>query len=277
MTRIAQLSDPHITIPGRRLKSGRVDPRAQLAAALQWLLAEHVAEPIHTCLISGDLVQDGLEEEYEVLRDLLATLEGQIPVALALGNHDQRDAFHRVLSGIAGLQPAGSEFCAQRVRVDAEVQMLLLDSLMSGADGGVLGTQQLEWLRQELGPLQQTHPQGSAAVVIHHPPFLTGIVDFDDMGLADREALETLLADFPVVGCVMSGHLHRSLIGQVAGRPAVVAPSTAFGYARRKPESPADKPSRPIEPPGLVLHTWANSRWTAEFQILPLLEPAAVP
>ena len=65
---LVQLSDPHITHPGR-LISGRVDTAACLRQAVDRLLQLR-PRPV-AVLISGDLVDAGHPAEYAQLRELL--------------------------------------------------------------------------------------------------------------------------------------------------------------------------------------------------------------
>lgn len=274
MIQIAQLSDTHIALPGRLLKGGRVDPARQLAQAVEWLLQEHAVQPYQACVVSGDLVDSGRLEEYRLLKDLLEPLAGQMQICLALGNHDCLESFVQVFSGWQGHAP-GPDGHQQRWLLPQGLQILVLDSLWPGHDSGRLGAGRLAWLDDQLAALKsestETMAAGSAVVVVHHPPFQTGLVDFDAMGLEDSAELALRLQQAPEVGCVMSGHLHRSLVGRFAGHPAVVAPSTAFGYARRRPWSADGRPSRPIEPPGLALHRWDGQAWSVDFQPLPAI------
>ena len=49
-------------------------------------------------LITGDLVQEGLEDEYIHLKQILNRLKRHIPVLFCLGNHDDIDVFAKVFS-----------------------------------------------------------------------------------------------------------------------------------------------------------------------------------
>ena len=84
---LVQLSDTHITVPGRLL-DGRADTAAALTRAVD-AVRRLRPDPV-AVLVSGDLVDAGSPEEYAHLRALLAPLPG--PIYLMPGNHDERSA-----------------------------------------------------------------------------------------------------------------------------------------------------------------------------------------
>ena len=83
---IAQISDTHIR-PKGVLAMGRVDTAGHLARAVAHIMALRPAPDV--VLVTGDLVDAGMAEEYAHLRELLAPLP--MPVHLIPGNHDLRD------------------------------------------------------------------------------------------------------------------------------------------------------------------------------------------
>ncbi|NJO33526.1 MAG: sigma 54-interacting transcriptional regulator [Rhodospirillales bacterium] len=82
---IAQISDTHIR-PKGVLAMGRVDTAGYLARAVAHIDALRPAPDV--VLVTGDLVDAGMAEEYAHLRGLLAPLA--MPVHLIPGNHDLR-------------------------------------------------------------------------------------------------------------------------------------------------------------------------------------------
>jgi len=79
---LAQISDTHL-----RIDDGG-ESRRTLQAAVRTVAA--LAPVPQALLISGALVDTGAKEEYELARDLLASLA--IPIHVVAGNHDDRDA-----------------------------------------------------------------------------------------------------------------------------------------------------------------------------------------
>jgi 3',5'-cyclic-AMP phosphodiesterase len=83
---VAQITDTHITTPGRLLM-GVVDTASALAQAVSAL---NSLDPLpDLAVITGDLVESGEVEEYDHLRTLVAPL--LMPVLAIVGNHDARE------------------------------------------------------------------------------------------------------------------------------------------------------------------------------------------
>ena len=55
--------------------------------------------------ISGDLCEDGDEEDYRTLRTFIYEKAAGVPVAVTLGNHDSKQSFRAGWLGEKGTQP----------------------------------------------------------------------------------------------------------------------------------------------------------------------------
>jgi hypothetical protein len=99
---------------------------------------------------------------------------------------------------------------------------------------GELGPERLAWIAAEL----DARPGTPTRIATHHPPFPSGMAEMDRIGLgpADRERFTGLLAGHPQVGGVIAGHVHRAIVGSVAGRPAVTIPSTLVPRGDARPD-----------------------------------------
>ena len=208
---IVQLSDPHI---GAEWADG--DPVAALAAAVEAVLAT-VPRP-DAVLVTGDLADHGADAEYERVRELLAPLNA--PTYVLPGNHDDRATLRRHF----GLPGAGAEPVAYAADL-GPARLVLLDSTIPGADPGDLDAAQLAWLEETLAaaPVQPT------LIALHHPPLLrTGVPAWDAIGLAEpgRRALGEIVARHAQVRRIVAGHVHRAIIGELAGRSVLTVPST---------------------------------------------------
>jgi hypothetical protein len=126
---------------------------------------------------------------------------------------------------------------------------VLCDTLDPGRDAGRMDESRVTWLAGALDA------GGPTFVAMHHPPFLTGIAEFDRIGLpeADRASVAQLLGGRRDVLRVVSGHIHRALTGAVGGVPAVVAPSA---WRQLVLDLRADAPLvlGDGDPPGYALH-----------------------
>ncbi|HXZ01540.1 MAG TPA: phosphodiesterase [Stellaceae bacterium] len=240
---IAQITDFHIKARGR-IAYRVVDTAACLAAAVAALKA---LDPRPDLVVAtGDLTDFGREEEYALLRELLAPLA--MPVYLIPGNHDEREAMRRTFRG-DGYFPAQG-FLNYTVE-DHPLRLVALDTVIPGESGGRLCAERLAWLDRTLA----SAPERPTMILMHHPPFQTGIAHMDAIGLDGADAFAAVLARHPRVERVLCGHLHRSIQAPIGRRAiASTAPSTAHQVALDlRPRGPA---AFMMEPPGYQLHLW---------------------
>lgn len=241
---IAQISDTHIKTPGR-LAYRRVDTAHMLRACVDRLI--RLTPRPDLVLITGDLVDRGEPEEYCHLRELLAPLP--IPMLVIPGNHDEREALRAAFRDGGYLPDSG--FLHYAV-VRGALRFVALDTLVPGQSGGTLCAARLAWLEQTLAAC----PDLPTVVMMHHPPFETGIGHMDDIGLDGREAYAAIVARHPQVRATLCGHLHRVILTHVAGRPAMTVPSPAHQVALGlEPGAPS---AFRMEPPGFMLHRWTG-------------------
>ena len=121
---VAQITDFHIGLPG-----GRMDETFRTAAFLETAVA-HLAslEPSpDVVLATGDLVDRGLPEEYERLREILAPIDA--PVYATPGNHDDREAMSEAFAD-RGYLPGG-RFLHYAID-DWPVRLIALDTVIPG-------------------------------------------------------------------------------------------------------------------------------------------------
>ncbi|HKA03440.1 MAG TPA: phosphodiesterase, partial [Acidimicrobiales bacterium] len=206
---VVQISDFHIVEAGQLLV-GQVDTAAYLRAAVDHLNTLTPAPDV--VVATGDLVNDGAEAQYEHLRQLLAPLRS--PVRLVPGNHDERGAMRAAFPDHDELGRDGYV----QYTIDGPVRVVVLDSSRFPEPGGRVDADQLAWLDATLAEA----PTNPTIVVLHHPPFRTGIDHMDAMGLdpgaADR--LAGVIARHPQVERIQSGHLHRSITTRWRGTVA---------------------------------------------------------
>jgi len=241
---IAQLTDTHIKTAGR-LAYGRVDTSAMLADAVEAL--RRLDPQPDLLVITGDLVDLGSAEEYACLRAILAPLSQ--PLLVVPGNHDEREALRNAFAD-GGYLPA-SGFLHYAVD-DYPLRIVGLDTLIPGQGGGELCAERLDWLARTLAE----RPAAPTLILMHHPPFVTGIGHMDRIGLQGRQAFAALLEQHPQVQRVLCGHLHRTIHAVVGGRSVLTSPSTAHQVALDLREQ-APSAFR-MEPPGFMLHRWAD-------------------
>ncbi len=240
---IAQLSDPHLR-PAGQLYQGLVDSNAQFDLAVKQLRALDPAPDL--VLLSGDLVDEGSEAEYQSVRRALSAI-GQ-PVFAIPGNHDEREAFRRCFSDQGYLPASGPLNFAIGDR--GPLRILALDVTVPGAHHGEVDDAACAWLEARLAE-ESGRP---TVVMLHHPPFESGIAYIDAYNCRGGERLATLLSRYANVERVLCGHIHRHMQLRFGGSLLVTAPSTTTAIALRLAEGA--EPGSYLEPPAFLLHHW---------------------
>ena len=244
---IAQITDTHIKLPDK-LAYGKVDTATMLKRCVQELLA--LKQQPDLILLTGDLVDLGRPEEYAHLKSILAPIKQRI-IAIP-GNHDDRTAMRDAFRSDGYLPQAGPFL--QFALDDYPLRLVALDTLIPGEGGGELCAERLDWLDRTLAD----KPDVPTLVLMHHPPFITGIGHMDKIGLSGREGFAAIMARHSQVELILCGHLHRTIRAQVGGRPALTCPSPAHQVAL---DIDPDAPSRfRMEPPGFMLHWWNDGQ-----------------
>lgn len=238
---VVQITDTHITAPGRRIAGG-IDTAPALMRCVD---AVNALDPQPDVVVmSGDLVDSGRREDYEHLRRLLAPLRA--PVHLLPGNHDKREPLCEVFGDLAYVPGAGP---LNHVVDDFPLRLVCMDTSVPGAVHGELDREALQWLDRCLG--NATRP---TMVFLHHPPFATGIAAMDDSRLRNSDALAEVLGRHPQILHVACGHVHRAIHTRWHGIPASIAPSPSHAVALDL-RAAAD-PAVLLEPGAFHVHVW---------------------
>jgi 3',5'-cyclic-AMP phosphodiesterase len=210
---IAQLSDPHIVARGKLFRgpiqgvasnAERVRREFDTATYLSRAVAglnELVPQPDIT-VVTGDLVDNGTPEEYDHFRALLAPLA--MPVFVIPGNHDAREPL-RVAFRSDGYLPADGTL--DYVIDDYALRLVALDTLVDGNPHGTLNAEQLVWLDATLAE----QPDWPTVVMMHHPPFATGITYMDGYSLDSAVAFAAVVARHPQIECAPTTTTERSI------------------------------------------------------------------
>jgi len=238
---IAQITDMHVKTQGEMLAPG-LDSYAGLAAALGRIGG---LDPQPDLLVAtGDLTADGKPEEYRALRDLLSSLS--MPYLLLPGNHDIRENMREAFPD----QPwEDGRFLLSAVD-DWPVRFIGLDSVVAGKPHGEICAGRRRWLDGKLAEA----PDKPTIVMLHHPPFVTGIAYMDAMGLNDPAGLGEVIARHNQVIRILCGHIHRPVQTLFAGTMASVAPATSFQVGLKLDQSQGILLTK--EPPAFQLHRW---------------------
>ncbi len=244
---LLQISDPHI---GANWNDS--DPDECLLRAVEAILT--LPDRPDALLVSGDLTDNGAPEEYQRVRELLAPLD--LPPHVLPGNHDLRGPLREAF----GLPGVGEEPVSYAVDL-GPLRLVCLDSTIPGAEGGSLDDGRIEWLEATLAEDTGT----PTVVALHHPPLRTEIPTFERIGLAtdSREALAEVIARHPQVARIVAGHVHRSIVAELAGRAVVTVPST---YLQAALDFTAPKLQMCADPPGFAVHALRGDSLTTHLQ-----------
>lgn len=243
---IAQISDPHMRLPGE-MAYRRVDTAQFLPPALAQL---NRLRPRPDCvLITGDLTDFGRPAEYAQLRDTLRALE--IPYYLIPGNHDDRAALADAFPDHAYLR--GQDGFIQYTLEQYPLRIVALDTVVPMKSHGILCERRLRWLDERLAE----QPGRPTVIIMHHPPFATGIRGMDAIGLLEgAPGLEDIVRRHDNVERIMCGHLHRTIFRRFGGTVASTCPAPAHQIALDLER--ADPLCFVMEPPGYHLHAWLD-------------------
>jgi 3',5'-cyclic AMP phosphodiesterase CpdA len=205
-------------------------------------------------LVSGDLSDNAADAEYEQVHELVGRIGA--PIYVLPGNHDRRERLRRNFD-LPGEGPEPVQYAADV----GSLRLVVLDTTRPGEDGGELDADRLRWLDAELS----AHPDTPTLIAMHHPPVLTGISGWDEIGLpeADRRALGEIVARHRHVRRLVAGHLHRTIATDFAGTSLVVVPST---YVQGKLDFDAEEIQLAAEPPGFAIHAMTDGELVSHIQ-----------
>lgn len=235
MLTIAHISDTHV--------DGTERAAARVRAVMSYL--DDYTASIDLVLVTGDITDHGLADEYREARELLVSRH---PVLVLPGNHDVRGPFAEVLLGAAW--NGGPVDAAHRV---GGALFVLCDSSIPARDGervdeGLLEDVTLEWLDRTLA---SASPHDHLVVAMHHPPVDVHIPLMDPIRLTNPDALADVLTRHPRVVAVLVGHAHTAGATTFAGLPLLIAPGVASTVVLPGEGGPRVNHSMP---PGLALH-----------------------
>jgi len=200
---------------------------------------------IDAVIITGDLTDCGLAEEYAELEQRLKILS-PVPVFLIPGNHDRQEPMRAAFPGL----PGGF---IQYVIETFPARLVMLDTTVAGAPHGHLCEERLDWLRRTLAAA----PARETMIAMHHPPLATGMAQFDAIALDNRDDFRDIIAAHPQVSRIICGHHHRMISGNVAQATCIVAPAIAYQF--ELPRDPAAAIGFVLEPSMFLLHDWSQA------------------
>ncbi|MFF0267926.1 metallophosphoesterase [Kribbella sp. NPDC004536] len=230
---IAHLSDPHL--------DGSEEARARLRRVTSYVRSSTV----DVVLVTGDLADHGLAEEYvEVARELTF----DVPTLVLPGNHDVSQPFRALVTEPGNGHPIHHGHPIHQVREVGEARFVLVDSTVEGEDHGYLSEDTLAWLERTLAvPFD-----GPVFLAMHHPPFELHHPVMDQWKLQNPDDLAKVLESRPVTA-LFTGHVHNAITSTFANLPVRGAPGIrSTVHLPFEPSTPAVVD--PTADPGLAFH-----------------------
>lgn len=259
---IAQITDFHISLPGERMDEV-FKTASHLEKAVEHIMSLDPAPDI--VLATGDLVDKGIAEEYERLRQILKPIDA--PIYAIPGNHDDRDAM-RIAFADQGYLPTEGEFLHYAVDL-WPIRLIALDTLIPGKISGELCQKRLQWLADRLAE----EPDKPTLILMHHPPIKSGISAMDRHGFdAGGPQMGAIVEKYSNIERIVCGHLHRPVTARWHGTLLSVAPSTAHQMGLNMVEGA--KQQMIMEPPACHLHMWrqdtgivSHTSYTGDYEV----------
>lgn len=243
---IAQLSDPHVTVR----KSEFHDLYLTIDKLQKAVDRVNALDPRpNFAVITGDLVNAGDANEYEVFAAVLKTLD--IPVYLGIGNHDCRETFREKFADQTYIPQEG--FIQYAWEAEG-LRHIMLDTNVPGKAHGILCQERLNWLEDTLA----AKPDMPTLVFMHHPPFLTGIKPMDDMGLKDTDKFGAAVARHSQIKRIFCGHVHRNISSDFYGIQSEICASTSHKILLNLTGD--DRLGTVDEPADILLHIWTEDQ-----------------
>ncbi|MEV0644526.1 metallophosphoesterase [Phytomonospora sp. NPDC050363] len=210
-----------------------------------------LTRPVDAILVTGDIADHGRVDEYEIVAGLL---DSPYPVLHLPGNHDRREGYRKVLGG-----PDGELNVVHHVAGHA---LVLLDSLIEGRDEGELTPQTLTWLAATLDGLRGT----PTLIAFHHPPVRMHQAVVDQWLLQKPEDLAEVLAGYPDVIAILTGHTHTAAASTFAGLPLLIAPGVTSTL--RLDWEPGEGLVDLEAPPGVAFHVVEDRRVMTHWRVV---------
>jgi len=262
---IAQLTDLHVR-PHGVLAYGVVETNRYVEAAFKAVSALQPAPD--AVILSGDLVDGGMAEEYDILSELIRR-HLAMPVYAIPGNHDHRETMKARLGHLPGV--AEDPDFVQYAIEDLPVRLVMLDSIVPRESHGELCPARLDFLGRTL----RAAPEKPTLVVLHHPPIRCGIEHMDEINLLNADDLAAVIAKHPQVERVLCGHHHRPITARFGGTLMQVAPSVAHQVTfDLVPGSPG---TFSMEPPAFLLHRFEPEGGLVSHQVYVEAYPGPYP
>jgi 3',5'-cyclic AMP phosphodiesterase CpdA len=217
---LALLSDTHVAADPKN-ENRKFFPTENLKQVVTQVIA---ARP-DAVLLNGDAARlTGELEDYSAVKELLSPLAEQSPIAISMGNHDNRENFLKIFSAPTSAQKVGDKHVL--VIDQPFLRTIVLDSLLfTNKVPGLLGKAQRDWLDKSLAKADSR----PTVLFVHHT---LGDADGD---LLDAEALFRIVEPYAKVKAIFYGHSHEYSYRQHRGIHLVNLPAVGYNFTDKEP------------------------------------------
>jgi 3',5'-cyclic-AMP phosphodiesterase len=240
---LAHLSDTHLDGSERSVE--------RTTRVMRYL--NDLPHPPDAVLVTGDLANNGLAQEYRDARKLFSSPS---PVLTCPGNHDVRRAYREALLGLPG-----EDTPVNQLHQVGAARFAMCDSTVPGRNEGVLAEETLAWLDAQLAAA----PDAPTFVCMHHPPVDLHHPMVDTIRLHGEDRLAAVIDRHSQVVAVLCGHAHTAAASSFAGRPMLVAPGV--DSTMRLPWEDGEDPDMHA-PPGVAFHVLVGHRLTTHYRVV---------
>lgn len=178
-------------------------------------------------IVNGDVARlQGNPADYEAVTEYLDPLIDKFPLAITLGNHDDRKNARSAFAKLDGeVQPVEKKLVTT---IDAgPCEFVLLDSLMvTNIAAGQLGNSQREWLA---GYIRGKNAKPTV-IFVHH-----NLDSDDDNALTDAGRLLEIVQPAKNVKAIIYGHTHAWRHEKQNGIHLVNIPAVAYNFKDAEP------------------------------------------
>jgi 3',5'-cyclic AMP phosphodiesterase CpdA len=193
---------------------------------MQEVVSQVIRHQPSMMIINGDVARlDGQLGDYIAIQELLSNLSGKIPVAMTMGNHDDRDNFYNIFGkGQSERQEITNKHVLVIERPD--MSLLMLDSLMYvNKTPGFLGQEQRDWIDGFL----RSGDDRPVFIFFHHTPY------DGDSDLLDSGRLFDIVEKYRKVKAVFYGHSHVYRFSERSHIKLINQPAVGYNFIDSQP------------------------------------------
>ena len=190
---------------------------------MERMLEETDWDGVDFVVVTGDLVHEGVAQDYTYLNEILRNkIPQNVQLFYVLGNHDEKDAFYK---GMFNEEKTEPYYYIQYVD---GYRLIMLDSAVPGKESGFIVEQELDWLKETL-----KEPYGKGSIVFLHHPLFWAATGGDTMAAKNGKDVMKILKESDAFA-VFCGHTHTNAVNMDQGIFQSTADSAAFSLEIRK-------------------------------------------